>query len=426
METQQSWIARDRRVNWHPYTQMKTTTHIPIVRGQGSYLFDANGDAYLDVVSSWWVTLHGHAHPYIAQKVSEQLTTLEQVIFAGFTHPPAIELAERLLDLLPANQERIFYSDNGSTAVEVALKMCMQYAYQHGQKKSKVLAFRNGYHGDTFGAMSVSARGAWTAPFQDRLFETLFIEAPTLKNLAATFELIDKHAADIACLLYEPLIQGAGGMLMHEAEPLSRLMQYCRQKSILLVQDEVFVGFSRTGTTFAADQLQAEPDIMCFSKGLTGGTMPLGITSCTALIYDAFYDDDKSRAFFHGHSFTASPIACAAALASLDLLLTAETQAQIAMICAQHAAFVKRVERHRNVRAVRQCGTILAVEWAIDRSTSYFSDLQPILHAFFLARGILIRPLGNIVYLVPPYCITVAELESVYAAIVKALDEIYS
>lgn len=420
--TQLDWIKRDRAVNWHPYTQMKTTTHIPIIRGEGSYLFDASGNRYIDAVSSWWVTLHGHAHPYIAQRVSEQLSRLEQVIFAGFTHPPAIELAERLLACLPANQKKIFYSDNGSTAVEVALKMCIQYAYQRGQHKGKILAFRNGYHGDTFGAMSVSARGIWTAPFQDRLFDTVFIDVPTVENLSELKAIVDEHAADVACFLYEPLVQGAGGMLMHEATALSQLMQHCRERDILLIQDEVFVGFGRSGTLFAADQLQTKPDLMCFSKGLTGGTMPLGVTSCTIDIFDAFYDDDKSRAFFHGHSFTASPLACTAALASLELLLQPETQQAIARISQQHSDFFVQVKNHPKVRAIRQCGTILAVEWAIDQSTSYFSDLQPALHAFFLARGILIRPLGNIVYLVPPYCMSSADLQFVYATILEGLD----
>lgn len=421
MDAQQKWIDRDREVNWHPYTQMKTTTHIPIVRGEGAYLFDADGKCYVDAVSSWWVTLHGHAHPYIAQKVGQQLSTLEQVIFAGFTHPPAIELAERLLAKLPETQQKVFYSDNGSTAVEVALKMSIQYAYQSGQSKGKVLAFRNGYHGDTFGAMSVSARGTWTAPFQDRLFETVFIDVPTADNLDEIMAIVDACADDLACFLYEPLVQGAGGMLIHEAEPLSRLMQYCREKGVLLVQDEVFVGFGRTGTLFAADQIQTKPDIMCFSKGLTGGTMPLGVTTCTAAIYDAFYDDDRSRAFFHGHSFTASPLACSAALASLDLLLTEQTQLQIAMICGQHRLFMDQIKEHPKVRDVRQCGTILAVEWEVDRSTSYFNDLQSPLHAFFLHRGILIRPLGNIVYLVPPYCISHADLQYIYDTIREAL-----
>ncbi|MDV2447399.1 adenosylmethionine--8-amino-7-oxononanoate transaminase [Elizabethkingia anophelis] len=419
---QQELTDRDRKVNWHPYTQMKTTSHIPIVRGEGSYIYDADGKRYIDAVSSWWVTLHGHAHPYIAAKVSEQLQTLEQVIFAGFTHPNAIELSERLLALLPDNQEKVFYTDNGSTAIEVALKMCLQFHYNRGEKKNKIFAFRNGYHGDTFGAMSVSGRGLWTNPFGEQLFEVLFIDIPTKENLKEIKSYIDQHAGEAACFVYEPLVQGAGGMLMHEAEALSELMQFCKSKEILLIQDEIFVGFGRTGKLFAVDHLSQIPDIMCFSKGLTGGTLPLGITTCTEEIYNAFYSDDKTKALFHGHSFTASPLACAAALASLDLLLLKDTQRNIERIVNQHKEFGEALKKHPKVKEVRQTGTIFAMEWKIDEETSYFSDMHEILYPYFLQRGILMRPLGNIIYLVPPYCTTKEDLEEIYQAILEALD----
>ncbi|KGE15837.1 adenosylmethionine--8-amino-7-oxononanoate transaminase [Sphingobacterium deserti] len=419
---QQNWIARDQAVNWHPYTQMKTTRAIPIIRGEGAYLYDADGKQYIDAVSSWWVTLHGHAHPYIAESVSKQLYELEQVIFAGFTHRPAIELSERLLSLLPRLQSKAFYSDNGSTAVEVALKMALQYAYNSGRPKSKILAFRNGYHGDTFGAMSVSARGKWTAPFQDLLFETIFIDVPNRENIEELKNIVDQHKGELACFLYEPLVQGAGGMLMHEAMYLSALMAHCRASNVLLIQDEVFVGFGRTGTLFAANQLQEEPDIMCFSKGLTGGTMPLGLTTCTLDIYDAFYHDEKSRALFHGHSFTANPLACTAALASLDLLLLDSTQRSIQKIAHMHQQFVAKLNGHPQVRHARSCGTILALEWEIGQETSYFSNLQHSLYIFFLERGILLRPLGNTLYLVPPYCLSTEDLEHIYDAIMEALS----
>lgn len=418
---QQELIQRDQQVNWHPYTQMKTARHIPIVKGEGTYIFDADGKRYIDAVSSWWVTLHGHAHPYIAQKVSEQLGTLEQVIFAGFTHQPAIELSERLLVLLPDNQQKVFYTDNGSTAIEVALKMCVQYHYNHGIGKKKLLAFKNGYHGDTFGAMSVSGRGLWTEPFEAMLFEVLFIDTPTKENLPGLKAFIDQHAAELACFVYEPLIQGAGGMLMYSAGDLSELMNYCRSKDILLVQDEIFTGFGRTGKLFAADHLDARPDIMCFSKGLTGGTMPLGLTTCTQDIYNAFYSDEKTKALFHGHSFTASPLACSAALASLDLLLLDTTRENITRICEQHAAFVQELKTYNARLMVRQCGTILAIEWITEKATSYFNDIQTFLYDFFLARHVLIRPLGNIIYLVPPYCISAEDLQYTYQCILDAL-----
>ncbi|WP_025125106.1 adenosylmethionine--8-amino-7-oxononanoate transaminase [Myroides odoratimimus] len=422
---QDNLIERDYTVNWHPYTQMKTAQNIiPIVRGEGSYLYDANDKRYIDAVSSWWVTLHGHSHPYIAQKLTEQLTTLEQVIFAGFTHQPAIELSERLLALLPSNQTKAFYTDNGSTAIEVALKMAIQANYNKGGKKNKIIAFNKGYHGDTFGAMSVSGRGIWTDPFGDMLFEVLFIEVPTAENLESIKKTIDTHAEETICFIYEPLVQGAGGMLMYKAEHLSALMSYCKEMDILLIQDEIFVGFGRTGELFAANHLSESPDIMCFSKGLTGGTLPLGITTCTEDLYQAFYTDDKTKALFHGHSFTASPLACTAALASMDLLLSKDTQGHIKRIAEQHKGFIRQLEHHPKVQNARQCGTIFAMEWKTTTHTSYFSDMHDILYPFFLERGVLMRPLGNIIYLVPPYCTTDEDLEYIYNCILEALEMI--
>ncbi|MFG0592262.1 adenosylmethionine--8-amino-7-oxononanoate transaminase [Myroides odoratimimus] len=422
---QDNLIERDYAVNWHPYTQMKTAQNIiPITKGEGSYLYDANGKRYIDAVSSWWVTLHGHSHPYIAQKLTEQLTTLEQVIFAGFTHQPAIELSERLLGLLPSSQTKVFYTDNGSTAIEVALKMAIQANYNKGGKKNKVFAFKNGYHGDTFGAMSVSGRGIWTDPFGDMLFEVLFIEVPTAENLESIKKTIDTYAEETICFIYEPLVQGAGGMLMHKAEHLSALMSHCKEMDILLIQDEIFVGFGRTGKLFAANHLSESPDIMCFSKGLTGGTLPLGITTCTEELYQAFYADDKTKALFHGHSFTASPLACTAALASMDLLLSKDTQDHINRIVEKHKGFIQQLKQHPKVQDARQCGTIFAMEWKTTECTSYFSDMHDILYPFFLERGVLMRPLGNIIYLVPPYCTTDEDLAYIYGCILEALEMI--
>lgn len=419
---QETLRQRDYKVNWHPYTQMKAAEHIiPILRAEGTYLYDANGKRYIDAVSSWWVTLHGHAHPYIAQKVSEQLLELEQVIFAGFTHKPAIELSERLLALLPNNQNKVFYTDNGSTAIEVALKMAVQYHYNKKQKKTKIVAFKNAYHGDTFGAMSISGRGIWTQPFGELLFEVLFIDTPTASNFYETKQYLEAHIDEIACFVYEPLVQGAAGMIMHQAEHLSTLLVFFKSKNILLIQDEIFVGFGRTATLFAANKITVNPDVMCFSKGLTGGTLPLGVTTCSDDVYQAFYDNDETKALFHGHSFTASPLACAAALASLDLLLKEETQRNIQRITNQHNTFIKKLQGHPKVKNARQCGTIFAMEWNTNERTSYFSDMHKQLYPFFLERGILMRPLGNIIYLVPPYCISEEDLEYIYSCILEAL-----
>jgi len=414
---------RDKSVNWHPYTQMMTAEDaIPIVKGKGVYLVDENGKKYIDAVSSWWVTLHGHAHPYIAQRVSEQLNTLEQVIFAGFTHEPAIQLSENLLQLLPNNQEKFFYSDNGSTAVEVALKMCIQFAYNQGKEKTKILAFKDAYHGDTFGAMSVSGRSVWTKPFGEMLFDVVFIDTPTSDNLESLKSQIKNIADEIACFIYEPLVQGAAGMLMHNPEDLSELMKFCKEQNILLVQDEVFTGFGRTGKLFAADYLTEKPDIMCFSKGLTGGTMPMGITTSSNKIFNAFLSEDKYKTLFHGHSFTANPLACTAALASMELLLSKETQESINLINDKHKEFSQVLQQHLNVENVRQTGTILAWDLKTDNGTSYFNMIGKLFYKEFLNKGIIMRPLGNVMYLVPPYCITSEELDYIYETILKVLD----
>ncbi|WP_288458170.1 adenosylmethionine--8-amino-7-oxononanoate transaminase [uncultured Chryseobacterium sp.] len=415
---------RDRAVNWHPYTQMKTAEDaIPIVKGSGIYLYDEDGKKYIDAVASWWVTLHGHANPYIAQRVSEQLNTLEQVIFAGFTHEPAIQLSENLLKLLPENQEKVFYSDNGSTAVEVALKMCIQFWHNQGKEKTKILAFKEAYHGDTFGAMSVSGRSVWTKPFGEMLFEVIFIDPPTSENIEDLKSIIKNHAEEIACFIYEPLIQGAAGMLMHKAEDLSELMKFCRENGILMIQDEVFTGFGRTGKLFAANYLSEKPDIMCFSKGLTGGTMPMGITTSSQQIFEAFLSDDKYKTLFHGHSFTANPLACTAALASMELLLKEETLKKINLISQKHSNFSQILKNHPKVENVRQTGTIIAWEIKNDKKTSYFNEIGKVLYREFLKRGIIMRPLGNVMYLVPPYCITPEELDFVYRNILEVLDD---
>ena len=424
-----SLSERDIKVIWHPFTQMKTATPpIPIVRGEGAILFDENGQTFIDGVSSWWVNLHGHAHPYIAKKVSEQLNTLEHVIFAGFTHKPAIELAEKLLEILPQNQSRIFYSDNGSTAVEVAIKMALQYWYNQGKPKKKVIAFHNAYHGDTFGAMAVSGRDAFTKPFHPLLFDVEFIDAPEPGKEEISQNQLEAIIAkdDIAAFIFEPLVQGTAGMKMHLAEALDKLILVCKKAGVLTIADEVMTGFGRTAKLFASHYLQNQPDLMCLSKGLTGGTMPMGVTSCTSNIYEAFLSDDKLKTFFHGHSYTANPLACTAALASMELLLQEETQQNIQRISAKHKLFLKQVSQHAQVEEARQQGTILAIEIKTENTSSYFSNIRDYLYNFFIGKGILLRPLGNTIYIIPPYCITDAQLDIIYNAITEVLDKIAS
>jgi adenosylmethionine-8-amino-7-oxononanoate aminotransferase len=420
-----SLTDRDLKVIWHPYTQMKTAAPpVPIVRGKGALLFDEHGNQYIDAVSSWWVNIHGHAHPYIAQKVSEQLHKLEHVIFAGFTHEGAIELAERLLKILPDNQQKVFYSDNGSTAVEVAIKMCLQYWHNKGEKRTKIIAFKNAYHGDTFGAMAVSGRSAFTAAFDQLLFEVEFIDLPEAANSSNLKSQISNLKSEAACFIFEPLVQGAGGMLMYQAKYLNELMMHCRNEGVLMIADEVFTGFGRTGKRFACNHVTEQPDIMCFSKGLTGGTMALGLTTCTQQIFDAFLSDDRLKTLFHGHSFTANPVACAAALASLDLFLQSTTTENIERITGMHRQFGEKIKDHPKVKTTRQTGTIFAMEWETGSDTSYFNSLRDTLYTYFLNAGIILRPLGNTLYILPPYCITNDQLTYIYAKIEQALNEI--
>lgn len=410
---------RDRKIMWHPYTPMKTWPEaIGIIKGEGLYLEDEDGNRYMDAVSSWWVNLHGHSHPYIAKKVSEQLVTLEHCMFAGFTHEPAVRLAERLLEILPQGMQRIFYSDNGSTAVEVAIKMSLQYWSNKGIKKKKIVALENAYHGDTFGAMSVSGRSIFTESFSELLFDVAFIPFPWREKKAESVNALRQilDGGDVAALIVEPLVQGSAGMYMYGADVLDQYFRLCKEYNALIIDDEVMTGFGRTGALFACDHIETKPDIVCLSKGLTGGTLPLGVTACTGEIFDAFYDDDKRKMLYHGHSFTANPIGCAAGLASMDLLLSESCTAQRKMIANEHQQFAEAVKDNRNVLDVRQTGTIIALELKTSR-TSYHNALRDAAYRFFLDKKIIMRPLGNIIYILPPYCIKKAELHYIYNSI---------
>lgn len=421
-----SLVERDAAVIWHPYTQMKLApAPMPIVKGEGVYLIDEAGNRYIDAISNWWVTLHGHGHAYLAGKIYEQAQTLEQVIFAGFTHEPAVKLAERLLQVLPAGFSKVFYSDNGSTAVEVALKMAIQYWNNAGgTQRKKILALTNSYHGDTFGAMSVSERGPFTIAFQDYLFEVIFID-PT-----SNLQLLTSNPEEIACFIYEPLVQGAGGMKMYDAASLDALLKFCKQHGIICIADEVMTGFGRTGKLFASEYMMETPDIICLSKGLTGGMMALGATVCTQPIYNAFLSDDRAKTFFHGHSYTANPIACAAGNASLDLLLRPGCIENILRISKQHEEFAMQLKAEKvkikspadgailPAKAVRHLGTILAFELETTGKDGYLNNIGSIIHKHALKNGVLLRPLGNTVYIMPPYCISQDELDAVYKVII--------
>ncbi|MEI6263477.1 MAG: adenosylmethionine--8-amino-7-oxononanoate transaminase [Sphingobacteriia bacterium] len=417
-------LRRDEKVIWHPFTQQKNRAPvIPIVKGKGSLLFDDKGNQYIDAISSWWVTLHGHAHPYIAEKIYEQALTLEQVIFAGFTHEPAVALAERLLAILPTNFSKIFYSDNGSTSTEVALKMAIQYWWNKGNKqRKKILAFNNSYHGDTFGAMSVSDRSVFTLAFQDLLFEVIFIDTPTQENISDLKSIIHKEGSGIAAFIYEPLVQGAGGMKMTDPYLMNELLNTVKGESIICIADEVMTGFGRTGKFFASDYLTKKPDIICMSKGLTGGTMALGATACTNDIYMAYVEDDAMKTFFHGHSFTANPLACTAALASLDLLENPACIEKIDWIVESINEFADSIKTHQGIKNVRCLGTILAFE-LIQGKDEYLNSISKEITQFCIENGIYLRPLGNSIYIMPPYCINHAELCGIFEIIHKILTK---
>ncbi len=398
---------------------------IAIVKGSNSLLIDENGNNYIDAISSWWVNIHGHANPYIAEKLYRQALQLEQVIFAGFTHQPAVDLAERLLQMLPGKFAKIFYSDNGSTATEVALKMAIQCNWNNQQKsRNKLLAFHNAYHGDTFGAMSVSDRSIFTLAFHNLLFEVIFIDTPNNDNLEALKNTIEEYGNEIAAFIYEPLVQGAGGMKMYAAALMNELIAFVKQKNIICIADEVMTGFGRTGKMFAGEFMHEKPDIICLSKGLTGGTMALGVTACNEKIYNAFVNDDKLKTFFHGHSFTANPLACTAALANLDLWQTTDCLQRINNIGEQNQRFADHLQTINTavkIKNIRVLGTILAFE-IVEGRDEYLNDISTIITQKALAEGIYLRPLGNTVYIMPPYCITDEELNKVFAFLLKLLE----
>jgi len=417
-------IEKDRKYIWHPFTQQKSMANpIAIVRGEGTLLFDENGNSYIDAISSWWVNLHGHGNKYIAEKIYRQARQLEQVIFAGFTHRPAVELAEKLLPILPGDFSKVFYSDNGSTSTEVALKMSIQYWWNSGQKhRTKILAFKDAYHGDTFGAMSVSDRSVFTMAFHGLLFEVVFIETPSRDNIDKIIGVVREHASETAAFIYEPLVQGAGGIKMYDASAMDELLHFVKQQEIICIADEVMTGFGRTGKLFAGEYLTEKADIICLSKGLTGGTMALGVTACTNKIYSAFVNDDKYKTFFHGHSFTANPLACTAALASLDLLLRDDCTHKIEWITNENKVFAEKLKLSDGIKNKRSLGTILAFE--IDKGKDeYLNNISSSITESSLSAGVYLRPLGNTVYIMPPYCITEQELARVYAVINKVILE---
>jgi adenosylmethionine-8-amino-7-oxononanoate aminotransferase len=421
---------------WHPFThEGSDPAPLEIRRGEGVFLETTDGRRIIDAISSWWVNLHGHSHPAIAAAIAEQAARLEHVLFAGFSHEPAEELAVRLGKIVPAPLRHIFFSDDGSTAVEVALKLAVQYWQNSGRpEKQQIVALENAYHGDTVGAMSVSDDSPFTSAFSSMRIPVLRTHSAScahcpvgltratchIECLAKLEQLLVEHGNEIAAVIVEPLLQGAGGMIVHPEEFLAGVRRLTAAHDVLLIADEVLTGFGRTGQMFACERAGVVPDFMCVAKGLTGGFLPLAATLTTDRVHEAFIGKDRSRAFFHGHSYTANPIACAAANANLKIFETEPVFARIAEIEKVHAARLPFFARHPGVMDVRSIGTVAAIELKVP-DAGYLSSLRPRLYAFFLNRGVLLRPLGNVVYILPPYVISPEQLGLVYDVIGDSL-----
>jgi adenosylmethionine-8-amino-7-oxononanoate aminotransferase len=404
---------------WHPFTQHALSPPARLVlRGEGAWLHTDSGPV-LDAISSWWVITHGHRHPRIVEAIKKQVDQLDQVIFAGFTHQPAEDLAGGLIEIAPNGLRHVFYSDSGSTAVEVALKMALGFWKNRGRQRSRVIALEHAYHGDTIGTMSAGARSVFNAAYEPLLFEAVRLPFPAPGRERHTLEALEHFAKDAAALIVEPLILGAGGMLTWPAECLRAMADICRRHGTFFIADEVMTGFGRTGTLFACNQADVTPDILCLAKGLTGGSIPLAATLCTAEIFDAHYSADRSRTFFHSSSFTANPIACAAARANLEIWKTEPVADRVAALAALQEERLAPLKGDRRFENVRRQGTIAALDLKVP-DPGYLAGIGPDLMAFFMARGILLRPLGNTIYVMPPYCVTAAELDLVYDAISQA------
>lgn len=422
---------------WHPFTQEALDPPpLRITRAEGVYLYTADGQPIIDAISSWWVNLHGHCHPAIVSAISKQISEVDHVLLAGFTHDRVEELAACLRRVLPRELENIFFSDDGSTAVEVALKIAVQYWQNVGRpQKSSIVSLEHAYHGDTVGAMSVGARSSFSDPFRSFLFPVHRVDSaycyrcPVGKTRATCdidcvnqlARLLERKHQEIAAVIVEPLLQGAGGMIVHPQEFLQRVRQLCSEYGVLLIADEVLTGFGRCGKMFACELAAVVPDLMCLSKGITGGVLPLAATVCTGEIHRAFVSDDRGRTFYHGHSYTGNPLAAAAGVASFKIFESEPVFERINMISTIHQQRLAAIQKHPAVGEVRSIGTVAVIELRAD-DPGYFSCLRPKLYQFFLDAGILLRPLGNVIYVLPPYSIAAAELHYVHDRIAQSLD----
>jgi len=393
-------LQTDQKHIWHPLTQHKTAKSSIAIKGaKGAVLYGEDGKEYIDGIASWYTCMYGHGNAYIVNAVQEQMKKLDFVMFSGFTHQPATSLAEKLIDILPDNQEKIFFNDNGSTAVEAAIKMSFQYFHNQEDYRDTLIAFEDGFHGDTFGAMSASGLSSYNGPFEEFLLKVIRIPTPQEDNLDEVCTALEESLREHRCaaFIFEPLVQGAAGMKFHRTEGLDRLIAICNNKNVLTIADEIMTGFGKTGTNFACDQLENKPDIMCLSKALTAGMFPLSITSCAQYIYDAFLSEEVHKGFFHAHTFSAHPV-----------------------IENSHHRFANEISSHTKAKNVRVKGVIFAVD--LDIPMQRYGNLRDKLYQFFIDRGIALRPLGNTIYVLPPYVVTDTQLEKIYNTILEALD----
>ena len=422
-------LKKDKQYVWHPFTQHQTAGDpLQVVRAEGTLLFDIEGKSYIDANSSWWVNVHGHGHPHLAEAVNKQFMELEHVVFAGVTHPKAVELSERITKVLPENFQRVFFSDNGSTSTEVALKMSFQYWFNKDEDRKRVLAIEGAYHGDTFGAMSVGERDMFNRPFEPFFFDVDYLPFPESDKEAEILTKAEKllSTKTFASLILEPLVQGASGMRMYSSNFLDQLSAIAKKYETIVIFDEVMTGFGRTGKMIAMDHCEVKPDIVCLSKGLTGGTMAFGLTVASEKMYQSFLSDEMARGFLHGHSFTANPLASAVSCANLDLFEKPSTKEAINTIVNWNQTFADELKQWQSVENVRQQGTILAFSVKNEAGNTYFSSIRDRAYKFFLNNGVLLRPLGNTIFINPPYCITeeeYIELKSVILGFLRSLEE---
>ncbi len=415
---------RDQKHIWHPLTQHKNhPTALPIVKANGAELFDEQGKVYIDGISSWYTAVYGHCNPTILAAAQRQMQQLDQIIFSGFTHEPAVSLSEKLIPILPDNQNKLFFSDNGSTSTEIGIKMALQYHFNLGNKRNVILAFEEAFHGDTFGAMSASGLSVYNGPFEEHFIQVVRIPVPNKDNVIQVENKLKALIGEyqIAGFIFEPLVQGAAGMKMYEAAYLDRLLQICKDEQIICIADEVMTGFGKTGTLFASDQLTVKPDVICMSKALTAGFVPMAVTSCAQFIYDAFLSTDNGKGLFHAHTYTANPIACAVANAGIDLLLSSEIEKNRLRIHEQHIAFAEKIQQHPKVKNVRVKGVILAFELNVQMER--YGSLRDQLYQHFMDKGVYLRPLGNTIYCLPPYVSTIEQIAQVHSAMESVLDQ---